>query len=95
MFDDIKKCPQEYLLWFHRVPWSYKTASGRSLWNELVHYYYKGVDEVRQMQQIWNELDGQIDRERFERVASLLKYQEQEAIWWRDGCLLFFQDYSG
>ena len=95
MFDDIKKCPQEYLLWFHRVPWSYKTASGRSLWNELVHYYYKGVDEVRQMQQIWNELDGQIDRERFEHVASLLKYQEQEAIWWRDGCLLFFQDYSG
>ena len=94
MFDDIKQCPQEYLLWFHRVPWNYKMASGRNLWDELVYHYYKGVDEVRQIQTIWNELDGKIDRERFEHVASLLKYQEQEAIWWRDGCLLFFQEYS-
>lgn len=94
MFDDIRKCPQEYLLWFHRVPWNYKMASGRTLWDELIYHYYKGVDEVRQMQTMWNELDGKIDRERFNHVASLLKYQEQEAIWWRDGCLLFFQDYS-
>ena len=49
IFDDIKQCPQEYLLWFHRVPWNYKMASGRNLWDELVYHYYKGVDEVRQI----------------------------------------------
>ena len=94
-FDDIAKCPPEYLLWFHRVPWSYKMPSGKTLWNELVSHYYKGVDEVRLMQTIWNGLKDKIDGERFEHVASLLKYQEREAIWWRDGCLLFFQEYSG
>lgn len=94
-FDDIGTCPQEYLLWFHRVPWNYKLSSGKTLWDELVLHYYKGVDEVRQMQKIWSGLEGKIDSERFEHVSSLLRYQEQEAMWWRDGCLLFFREYSG
>lgn len=94
-FNDLNTCPAEYLLWFHRVPWQYRMASGKTLWDELIVHYYKGVNEVRQIQQLWNTLEGRIDRERFAHVASLLKYQEQEAIWWRDGCLLFFQQYSG
>lgn len=94
-FDNLQTCPQQLLLWFHRLPWDYKMASGKTLWDELVIHYYKGVDEVRSMQQIWSALKGKIDDERFEHVAALLKFQEQEAIWWRDGCLLFFQEYSG
>lgn len=94
MFNDIRTCPLQYLLWFHRVSWNYKMPSGKTLWNELVAHYYKGVDKVRLMQEVWKSLEGKIDKERFEHVASLLKYQENEAIWWRDGCVLFFQEYS-
>ncbi|TWV12678.1 alpha-glucuronidase [Bacteroidaceae bacterium HV4-6-C5C] len=94
-FNDIQKCPSIYLLWFHRVPWNYKMPSGQTLWNELVAHYYKGVDEVEQMQNIWNRLKGKIDNERFEHVSSLLKLQKGEAAWWRDACVLFFQQYSG
>ena len=93
-FGELKSCPPTYLLWFHRLPWNYKMASGKTLWDELVSHYYQGVEDVRQMQKFWNSLKGAIDQERFEQVASLLKYQEQEAVWWRDGCLLFFQQYS-
>ena len=32
-------CPEDYLLWFHHVPWDYRTQSGRTLWDELVHRY--------------------------------------------------------
>lgn len=94
-FNNIQKCPPEYLLWFHRVPWNYRMPSGKTLWYELVTHYYQGVDEVEQMQIIWNELRGKIDSERFEHVASLLKLQKGEAAWWRDACVLFFQQYSG
>lgn len=94
-FNDIRKCPSIYLLWFHRVPWNYKMPSGKTLWYELVSHYYQGVDEVSKMQEIWNGLRGQIDNERFEHVASLLKLQKGEAAWWRDACVLFFQQYSG
>lgn len=93
-FNDPKTCPINLLLWFHRIPWTYKMPSGQNLWYEMADYYYKGVDGVRQMENIWNTLDGKIDKERFEHVKSLLKLQEDEAVWWRDGCLLFFGQYS-
>lgn len=94
IFNDINTCPERYLLWFHRVPWNYKMKSGNTLWNELVKHYYKGVDEVQEMQKTWSSLEGKIDEERFEHVKSLLSLQEKEAEWWRDGCVLFFQSYS-
>ena len=93
-FNDLKTCPEKYLLWFHRLPWNYKLASGETLWNELVAHYYQGVDEVGQMQLAWNGLEGKIDKKRFEHTKSLLQLQKDEAIWWRDACLLFFQEYS-
>ncbi|RDV14709.1 alpha-glucuronidase [Pontibacter diazotrophicus] len=93
-FGNIKKCPEKYLLWFHHVPWDYKTNSGRILWDELAYRYTAGVDTVRQMQQTWNTVEGMIDEERFNHVKMLLAVQEQEAKWWRDACLLYFQTFS-
>ncbi len=46
------------------------------------------------MRKEWNSLEGLIDQERFEHVKALLKVQEDEATWWRDGCLLYFQTFS-
>ena len=34
--------------------------SGRTLWEELCHLYYKGADSVK-MQNAWNALEGKID----------------------------------
>lgn len=92
--NDVKTCPREFMLWFHHVPWDYQMPSGRIMWDELVHYYHKGVQEVRDMRERWNSLDGKIDPERHHQVKSMLKVQEDEAIWWRDGCLLYFQTFS-
>ena len=94
MFENISTCPEEYLLWFHHVPWNYKMKSGRTLWNELCYKYNQGVDSVRGMQKTWNKLEGFIDKERFNQVKMLLKIQEKEAVWWRNACLLYFQTFS-
>lgn len=94
MFENINTCPEEYLLWFHHLPWNYKMKSGRTLWNELCHKYNEGVDSVRSMQETWNGLNGLIDKERFNQVKMLLTIQEKEAVWWRNACLLYFQSFS-
>ncbi|GHA76291.1 alpha-glucuronidase family glycosyl hydrolase [Pontibacter akesuensis] len=93
-YGNIKKVPEKYLLWFHHVPWDYKVNSGRTLWNELAYRYSAGVDSVRQMQKTWDSLQGKVDEERFQHVKQLLAVQEQEAEWWRDACLLYFQTFS-
>ena len=95
IFRDINRIPEDYLLWFHRVAWDYEMKSGRTLWEELVHKYYEGVEQVRWMQGVWNSIEGMIDEERFEMVKALLKIQERDAVRWRDSCVLYFQTHSG
>jgi alpha-glucuronidase len=93
-FDNLETCPEEYLLWFHRVPWNYRVKSGNTLWDEMAYKYQNGVDDVRKMQQTWNSMENHVDSERFRYVESLLKIQEKEAVWWRNSCLLYFQTFS-
>ena len=94
IFAKPETCPEKYLLWFHHLPWDYKVKSGKTLWDELCYHYYSGVDGVKKMQKEWNSLDGKIDRELFGMVKTKLAKQEKLAEWWRDACVLYFQQYS-
>lgn len=91
---DMKSCPDEYLLWFHHVPWTFRMRSGRTLWEELCYKYYSGAAAMQQVRKAWSSLENLIDKERFEHVSMLLKIQEEEAIWWRNACVLYFQTFS-
>ncbi|GAB3026593.1 alpha-glucuronidase family glycosyl hydrolase [Niabella terrae] len=94
-WEDPKICDEKYLLWFHHLPWNFQMNSGRNLWEELCYKYYTGVDTVRRMQAVWKLQAAYVDQERFRQVEMLLGIQQQEAIWWRNACLLYFQIYSG
>jgi alpha-glucuronidase len=93
-FKDVNKCPEDYLLWFHHVPWKHRMRSGRTLWDELCYKYYMAADSMKAIQQQWNKLAKFVDAERFDHVKQLLNIQVKEAIWWRNACLLYFQTFS-
>jgi alpha-glucuronidase len=93
-FSSLERCPEKNLLWFHHVSWDYKMQSGKTLWDELCDKYYAGVDQVKAMQQLWNEQAGKVDNERFNQVKMLLDVQYDEAVIWRDACVLYFQTFS-
>ena len=93
-YANLATVPDSVLLWFHRVPWTYRTRSGRSVWDELVFRYNAGVDTVRAMQKTWGTLKPAIDEERFAEVSQFLDIQEREARWWRDAALTYFQQFS-
>lgn len=93
-FNDPATCPEKFLLWFHRLPWDYKLASGRTLWEELVRRYTAGADDARAMLSSWQGLRGQIDDERYSAVLAKLQRQAEDAAAWRDKCLKYFQQFS-
>jgi alpha-glucuronidase len=93
-FADLAATPEQYLLWFHHVPWDYKTGSGRTLWDELTYRYRQGVAAVEDMQQTWATLEGRIDSERFHAVREQLIMQHRDAVWFRDACLAYFATFS-
>lgn len=39
-------------------------------------------------------MESYIDSERFRDVQYRLKIQARDAVWWRDACLLYFQQFS-
>jgi alpha-glucuronidase len=93
-WEDITTCVEKYLLWFHHASWNHKMKSGRTLWNELVYKYYTGADSVKWMKQEWLKQQSKIDEQRFREVSMLLDTQLDEAKWWRNACLLYFQTFS-
>ena len=93
-WEDAATCDEKYLLWFHHQPWTYTMKNGRTLWNELCYQYYTGADHVKQMQQTWHSMKNKTDKQRYEQVSMLLQIQYEEAVWWRNACLLYFQSFS-
>ena len=73
LYDDVNTCPERFLLWFHRVPWTRRMNSGRTLWEELQWHYNRG---------------------RWQEVADLMAFQQQDARLWRDVCLEYFGQFA-
>ena len=90
LYDDINTCPERYLLWFHRVPWTRRMNSGRTLWEEMQWRYNQGVSEVEDFIRIWQESRPEIDEQRWREVNDRLQRQLKDAKEWRDVCLGYF-----
>src|SRR3954469_19787095 len=89
-WNDPSATPENLLLWFHRLPWTYRMQSGRTLWDELAHTYTLGADEARGLEARWLGLAGKIDEERYRAVLARLGRQAADAAAWRDKCLRYF-----
>ena len=92
---DPATTPNEYLLWYHRLPWDFRMPSGRTLWAELARHYDHGVAEAERMRRDWAELADFVDAERHDQVSRYLDIQVREARWWRNACLAYFKERSG
>lgn len=94
LYNNLDSCPEEYLLWFHHVAWTYKLHDGQTLWNELCHKYETGVNTVIRYNQLWNNMKPYIDSDRYRNVSNKLKQQLINAVKWKESCLLYFQTFS-
>jgi alpha-glucuronidase len=94
-FSDLKTIDEKDLLWFHHVPWTYRLKSGQTLWDGLVTHYSQGVATVDGMGKTWQGLAPYVDPERHAQVADFLAIQLNEAHWWRDASIAYFQTFSG
>lgn len=93
-YSDPATCPEKYLLWFHHLPWDYKMRSGNTLWEALCHHYDAGVTGMEQAVIQWQQVEKMVDRQRYHHTTQLLQIQLDEARWWRNACLLYFQQFS-
>lgn len=94
LYNNIHTCPENLILWFHHVPWDYTMRNGLSLWDNLCYTYDRGVAQADKFVDTWKAA-AYIDSKVHARQLKRFERQAKDARWWRDACLLYFQQYSG
>ena len=94
LYDDVKTCPEEYLLWFHHVPWTYRLKNGHTLWENIQEHYHHGVSEVKDFLRIWQEVKTDIDEQRWQETQERLLHQLENAREWQKVCLDYFRSFA-
>ena len=94
MYDNLETCPEEYLLWFHHLPWDYKMKNGKTLWQNLCIHYDRGVKEAASFVGDWRQVRPYVDNQRWQEVDERITEQLFNAMEWRNVCLKYFQTFS-
>lgn len=90
IFDDVNTCPEDLILFFHRLPYTFKLKSGKTLIQAMYDLHFEGVEEVEDFLRKWEELEGLIDQRVHERVRERLRMQLEHAKEWRDVINTYF-----
>lgn len=93
-YNDIHKCPENLILYFHHVNWNFKMKNGKTMWENLCMVYDQGVVQAEGFVETWKSMKEYVDNERYEKQLVKFERQAKDAWWWRDACLLYFQTFS-
>lgn len=94
LYADRQNCPENLILWFHHMRWNETLHSGETVWEALCHHYDRGVRTADNFARIWKDMKPYVDSQRWEETLKRYERQARDAWWWRDACLLYFQQFS-
>ena len=95
VYESLATCPDELLLFFHHVPYTWRLHSGKTVIQHIYDSHYRGAAEAAQFVDDWAALKGRIDPKLYEDVRARLEYQAGHAIVWRDAIVQYFLKLSG
>ncbi|WP_168119622.1 alpha-glucuronidase [Paenibacillus sp. HB172176] len=95
MYDDIESCPEELLLFFHRVRYDYRMKDGRALLQYIYDSRFEGVQQVELLLKSWASLENKVPKETLDSVEERLQRQLINAREWRDQVNTFFYRNTG
>lgn len=95
MYESPETCPEELLLFFHHIPYTYRLKSGKTLIQHIYDTHFEGVEQAVGLKEKWMGLKGLIDAERYEHVLERLEEQIEHAKEWRDVINSYFYRKSG
>ncbi len=90
VYEDPKTCPEELLLFFHHLPYSWRLRDGRTLLQYIYDSHFEGCAEAERLKSDWLPLKGQVDPDFFAEVLRRLDLQIEDAREWRDVVNTYF-----
>lgn len=90
MYDNIETCPEELLLFFHYIPYTYPLKIGKTLIQHIYDTHFEGAEDVEEMATLWESLEAKIPSKVFQRVQKRLGHQKGHSKEWRDQINSYF-----
>ncbi|HJX94512.1 MAG TPA: alpha-glucuronidase family glycosyl hydrolase [Candidatus Acidoferrum sp.] len=95
MYESLRTTPDELLLFFHHVRYTYVLHSGKTVIQHIYDSHYEGAEQAANLVQQWKTLKGRVDEDRYAEVLNRLEFQAGHAIVWRDAVCNWFLQISG
>ena len=93
VYEDPASCPDELLLFFHRLPYTFRMKDGRTLIQRIYDDHFEGCEEAGAMAKVLEQLPlPEPDRA---LILSRMKAQLANAREWRDVVNTFFYRFCG
>ncbi|NLV57684.1 MAG: alpha-glucuronidase [Clostridiales bacterium] len=94
-YNRVETCPEQLLLFFHRLRYNYRLPSGKTLVQHVYDSHFSGAEQAKALLCAWQMLKGKIPQETYTNVEERLMRQVSNACEWRDVINTYFFRYSG
>lgn len=94
-FENLATCPEELILFFHNVLYSYKLKTGKTVIQHIYDTHFEGVEKVDEFINKWETLQNKIDSKIFDLVMEKFQIQKKDSREWRDVVNTYFYRKTG
>ena len=95
LYESLETTPDELLLFFHHVPYTYRLHSGKTVIQHIYDSHYDGAEQAADFVRQWKSLRDRVPDGVYMDVLARLEYQAGHAIVWRDAICNWFLRTSG
>jgi alpha-glucuronidase len=95
IYEKLDTCPEELLLFFHRIPYTYILKSGETLIQYIYNTHFAGVEQAINLKEQWKSIKAMVKDELYTHVLNRLEGQIEHAKEWRDVINTYFYRKTG
>lgn len=95
VYDDPATCPENLLLYFHRLSYDYKLKNGKTLLQHIYDVHFEGAEDVENFIRQWEDLQPLLPEPAYASVRERLLRQLENAKEWRDVINTYFYRKTG
>lgn len=95
VYNDPQKCPDELVLFFHHLPYTWVLQSGKTVIQHIYDTHFEGYAEAKELAANWEKLEGKVPAEIYNNVHHRFDMQLANAREWCDQVNSYFYRKSG
>ena len=90
---NLDTCDERLLLFFHRLPFTYRMKDGRTIIQRIYDDHFEGAEMAQGLLESWKTLKGEVPEESYENVLERFERQLINAREWRDVVNTYYHRY--